>query len=74
MVEASLLQRLIGSYARSTAMGTLAGRDFRLLWLGQSVSILGDQFYIVALPWLVLYLTGSTLTLGSVLLAALTHQ
>ena len=48
----------------------LAGRDFRLLWLGQSVSILGDQFYLVALPWLVLYLTGSALALGSVLLTA----
>jgi MFS family permease len=48
----------------------LAERDFRLLWLGQSVSILGDQFYLVALPWLVLFLTGSALTLGSVLLTA----
>ena len=48
----------------------LSRRDFRLLWLGQSVSILGDQFYLVALPWLVLSLTGSSLALGSVLLTA----
>jgi MFS family permease len=70
MIAGTSLKRLVGSYTHSTAAGMLAGRDFRLLWLGQSVSILGDQFYLVALPWLVLYLTGSTLTLGSVLLTA----
>ena len=61
----------LGAYARRfTTAQLLRGRDFRLLWLGQSVSILGDQFYLVALPWLVLYLTGSALTLGSILLTA----
>ncbi len=70
MIAGTSLKRLVGSYTHSTTAGMLAGRDFRLLWLGQSVSILGDQFYLVALPWLVLYLTGSTLTLGSVLLTA----
>ena len=30
----------------------------------------GDQFYIVALPWLVLQLTGSGLALGTVMMAA----
>ena len=42
-------------------------RDFRLLWLGQSTSLLGDQFYMVAGPWLVLKLTGDPLALGTVL-------
>jgi MFS family permease len=66
------VKRLFGSYAgRLTAWKMLASRDFRLLWLGQSVSILGDQFYLVALPWLVLYLTGSSLALGSILLTAM---
>jgi MFS family permease len=61
----------IGSYARRlSAWKMLASRDFRLLWLGQSVSILGDQFYLVALPWLVLHLTDSSLALGSILLTA----
>jgi len=46
----------------------LAVRDFRLLWLGQSVSLFGDQFYLIALPWLALTLTGSALALGSVLM------
>ncbi|MGI9067467.1 MAG: MFS transporter [Pyrinomonadaceae bacterium] len=63
------VKRSIRSYARGlTAWQMLARRDFRLLWLGQSVSILGDQFYLVALPWLVLRLTGSSLALGSILL------
>jgi MFS family permease len=48
----------------------LALRDFRLLWFGQSVSLLGDQFYLVALPWLTLQLTGSSLALGTVLMTA----
>lgn len=42
-------------------------RNFRLLWLGQGISLLGDQFYIVALPWLVLQLTGDALATGTVL-------
>jgi MFS family permease len=54
----------------SAAWGTLAARDFRLLWMGQGVSIFGDQFYLVALPWLVLQLTGSSLVLGAVMLTA----
>ena len=41
--------------------------DFRLLWLGQATSLLGDQFYMVAGPWLVLKLTGDPLALGAVL-------
>ena len=42
-------------------------RDFRLLWIGEAVSALGDQFALVALPWLALILTGSPLALGTVL-------
>jgi MFS family permease len=45
-------------------------RDFRLLWLGEGISLLGDQFYIIALPWLVLQLTGSGLAVGGVLAVA----
>jgi Na+/melibiose symporter-like transporter len=42
-------------------------RDFRLLWVGEAVSTLGDQFALIALPWLALVLTGSALALGGVL-------
>ena len=45
----------------------LAVRDFRLLWVGEAVSALGDQFAMIALPWLALLLTGSPLALGTVL-------
>ncbi|MBP1474871.1 MFS transporter [Frateuria sp. MAH-13] len=47
----------------------LANRDFRLLLGGSAVSALGDQFTLVALPWLVLRLTGSPAALGLVLAA-----
>jgi MFS family permease len=46
----------------------LALPHVRNLWLGTTVSLLGDQFYLVALPWLVLQLTGSGLALGTVLM------
>jgi MFS family permease len=46
----------------------LAMPHVRNLWLGSTVSLLGDQFYLVALPWLVLQLTGSGLALGTVLM------
>jgi len=42
-------------------------RPFQLLWLGQSLSLLGDGFSVVAFSWITLGLTGSTLTLGYVL-------
>src|SRR5258708_27432209 len=43
---------------------------FRNLWIGLTISTLGDQFYLVALPWLVLQLTGSSLALGTMLMTA----
>jgi MFS family permease len=42
-------------------------RDFRLLWSGEGISLIGDQFYMVALPWLVLQLTGNAFAIGTVL-------
>jgi MFS family permease len=48
----------------------LAARDFRLLWVGEVISVLGDQFYLVAVPWLVLQITGSALAVGTVLMVA----
>ncbi|HEV2540726.1 MAG TPA: MFS transporter [Frateuria sp.] len=55
---------------QSRAPASLFGnRDFRLLFGGSSISALGDQFTLVALPWLVLRLTGSPAALGLVLAA-----
>jgi MFS family permease len=48
----------------------LSVRNFRLLWIGEGISLLGDQFYLIALPWLVLQLTGSALALGSIMALA----
>ena len=45
-------------------------RDFRFLFTGETVSVLGDQFHFVALAWLALQLTGSGLALGTVLMTA----
>ncbi len=48
----------------------LRTRDFRLIFSGETVSLLGDQFHFVALAWLALQLTGSGLALGTVLMTA----
>jgi MFS family permease len=50
-----------------TLRAALRVRNFRLLWIGQGISVLGDQFYLIALPWLVLQLTGDALAVGTVL-------
>jgi predicted MFS family arabinose efflux permease len=41
---------------------------FQRLWLGLSISYLGDQFTIIALLWFVLQLTGSGAAVGFVIL------
>jgi MFS family permease len=45
-------------------------RNFRLLWIGEGISLLGDQFQFIALPWLVLQLTGDVLAMGTVMALA----
>ena len=71
MEASSSTTGLLAERARTpSAWRILALRDFRLLFVGQAVSLLGDQFYLVALPWLVLQLTGSGLALGTVMMAA----
>jgi len=42
-------------------------RDFRLLFSGAATSLLGDQFALIATPWLTLKLTSDPLALGIVL-------
>ncbi len=64
------IRRMVHRVRRLTLWQPLAMRDFRLLWLGQSISLLGDQFHFVALAWLTLQLTGSGLALGMVLMVA----
>lgn len=59
-----------GRRARVAMLRPFAIRDFRLLWAGESISMLGDQFHFVALAWLVLSLSDSGVALSAVLLAA----
>jgi MFS family permease len=48
----------------------LRNAQFRLLWIGSTISVTGDQFYLVALPWLVMGLTGSSIALGTISMVA----
>src|SRR5215813_682769 len=55
--------------ARTAAVGApLRNGAFQRLWLGVSVSYLGDQFTTIALLWFVLQLTGSGAAVGLVIL------
>jgi hypothetical protein len=53
--------------AATASKSPLRVRDFRLFWLGEAISTLGDQFAMIALPWLALVLTGDAFALGTVL-------
>lgn len=44
----------------------LSGRDFRVYWIGQSVSMVGDGIYLVAVAWQVYELSNSPTALAIV--------
>lgn len=48
----------------------LANRNLRLLVVGQFISAIGDHFYLIAMPWLALQLTGSAFIAGTLLAVA----
>ena len=52
----------------ATVSAPLRHPAFQRLWLGLSISYLGDQFTIIALLWFVLQLTGSGAAVGLVIL------
>src|SRR5262245_59541097 len=52
----------------AAATSPLRHPEFRRLWLGLTVSYLGDQFTRIALLWFVLQLTGSGAAVGLVIL------
>src|ERR1043165_8637069 len=52
--------------ARQSAFSSLRHRDFRLLWSGQVVSVIGSQMQSAAINWNIYLLTGSPLALGIV--------
>src|SRR5579864_4874550 len=47
----------------------LRNAKYRLWLIGGTISFLGDQFYMVALPWLILQQTGSAVAMGTVMMA-----
>src|SRR5215510_6431711 len=51
---------------RQTAFSSLHHRDFRLLWIGQIVSVTGSQMQLAAINWHIYVLTRSALALGLV--------
>jgi MFS family permease len=53
----------------TTTLAPLQVRDFRLLFGGQMISTIGDMFYMVALPWLMLSSGRNPQELGIVLAA-----
>jgi len=55
---------------KSSLVDIMRNRNFRLLWGGEGISLLGDQFSLIALPWLALKLTGSALAIGTILALA----
>src|SRR5437660_10189566 len=55
-----------GTERRPAAFSSLRHRDFRLLWIGQIVSVTGSQMQSAAINWHIYLLTGSALSLGVV--------
>jgi DHA3 family tetracycline resistance protein-like MFS transporter len=55
-----------GGFSRVRILAPLAHRDFRVLWSGMCVSLLGDGLFIVALAWQVYTLSGAPAALATV--------
>lgn len=53
--------------SRARVLQAFSSRDFRLLWTGQAISLIGDAALLVALGWRTFTLTGSARSLGYVL-------
>jgi MFS family permease len=59
---------------RGSLLRPLAERDFRLLWAGQTISLLGDGVLTVALAWQTLQLSSSPTALALVMFARATPR
>jgi MFS family permease len=55
-----------GGIARGRLLAPLRHRDFRLLWTGMSISLLGDGAFLVALAWQVYQLSDAPTAMGVV--------
>ena len=68
--EPSSPLRGVAPSERVPLLAPLRIRDFGLVFSGETISMVGDQFHFIALAWLALQLTGSGLALGTVLMTA----
>lgn len=55
----------------NSLLRALRGRSFALLWSGQTISLLGDRVFQVALAWWVLEETGSAVAMGTVFVVSI---
>ncbi len=60
--------------ARTGIFAPLGLRDFRLLWVGMSVSLFGDGIFYVAMPWQVYQLSDAPTALAAVGIAMAVPQ
>ncbi|MXX24234.1 MAG: MFS transporter [Caldilineaceae bacterium SB0668_bin_21] len=60
-------QDTAGGASASSFWQLLKTRNFRLLWGVGTLSAIGDQFDLIAFPWLVLLLTGDLLAVGAII-------
>lgn len=65
--SASGVQAVLATYL--PFLRAFRSRPFRLLWAGQTVSVIGDAVFTIAITWEVLLLTGSATAMSVVLLA-----
>jgi MFS family permease len=61
------MEAISAAPSRARVLRAFRSRNFRLLWTGQAVSLLGDTAFLVALGWRTFTLTGSARSLGYVL-------
>ena len=50
--------------------GIIKNRNFVFLWIGHLISHAGDSIYAIALPWMILEMTGSKSLTGLVSMSA----
>lgn len=65
-INSSITPKNNSSPERYPAFAALRHRDFRLLWLGQIVSVTGSQMQLAAVNWHVYVITKSAFALGMV--------
>ena len=61
----------IETHAAPSKLTIFKNHNFRVLWFGSVHSQFSDQFYLIALPWLVLVITDdNAMALGTIMAAA----